>query len=152
VDGSHDVERRLPRLGGARIVVVEDETDVRESVVAVLGHCGAAVRGADSVAAAVAELARGPVDLVVTDIAMPEQDGFALLARVRTADGEHGTYTPVVALTALAGEDDRRRILAAGFDRHVAKPIDPGELAAIVAAMVRRTTSARPRAVATRSA
>jgi len=137
-------------LDDARILVVDDERETRESVVAVLAHCGATVRGAASVAEAVDELRRGLPDIVITDIAMPEQDGFALLARLRALEGDGGR-TPTVALTALAGADDRRRILGSGFDRHVVKPIDPSELVAVVEetlryfGRVRRTVARRDR-------
>ncbi len=129
---------RFANLGDTRILVVDDEGDTRESVVAVLAHCGASVRSAASVAEAIGELRHGLPDVVITDIAMPAEDGFALLSRVRTLDAElDGRHTPVVALTALAGADDRHRILGAGFDGHVAKPIDPSALATIVADTLR---------------
>src|SRR4029453_15412925 len=105
----------------------------RDSVAAVLRHCGATVRVAESARAALAELESATAtDLVITDVPMPDQDGLALLARARARDATRGAHTPVIALTALAGDEDRRRIVAAGFDRFVAKPIDPRDLAAIV--------------------
>ena len=145
-----DEERRFPAFDGVTVLVVDDESATRDSVAAVLSHCGAVVRAASSVAEALDEIRRSMPDVLVSDIAMPEQDGFALIAELRALQGDDARRTPAVALTALASADDRRRILDAGFDRHVAKPVDPMELAAIVAETVRidgaRARLARERA------
>ena len=130
---------RYADLDDTRILVVDDEAETRESVAAVLAHCGASVRSAGSVAEAIDELRNGLPDVVITDIAMPDEDGFALVARVRAMERANGgRHTPVVALTALASADDRRRIIGAGFDRHVTKPIDPSALVLVVEDTLRR--------------
>jgi CheY-like chemotaxis protein len=122
-----------PRLDGANVLLVDDERDSNEVVAALLESCGATVRLAGSVAHARTVLAGWSPDLVVTDIGMPGEDGFALLATLR----DTGAAVPAVALTAYASRDDRIRLLAAGFQAHLAKPVDPVELVTVVANLAR---------------
>jgi CheY-like chemotaxis protein len=77
-------------------------------------------------------------DVMVTDLGMPDEDGYSLLRRVRQWDLEHGLYTPAVALTAFGRSEDRNRALTAGFQMHVAKPVEPDELALMIASIVNR--------------
>ena len=119
------------RLDGVRVLVVDDHADGRELVSMVLQRCGADTRVAASAAEALEQFARGPVDVLVTDLGMPGADGFDLLRRVRALAG--GAAVRAVALTAFAAADDRDRVLAAGFQMHLAKPIDPRGLVAAVA-------------------
>ena len=87
-------------------------------------------------------LARLPVwhpDVLISDIGMPGLDGYAMMRELRTLPREKGGETPAVALTAFARSEDRRRAMLAGFDMHVSKPVEPGELVAVVARMARRT-------------
>jgi PAS domain S-box-containing protein len=126
------------RLSGVRVLVVEDEEDTRDLLAAALGHAGAAVDLAASAEEALAALCRRRPDVLVCDIGMPVEDGYALLTRVRALAAEEGGLVPAVALTAYARSDDRRRALAAGFQIHLAKPVDPDELISVVARMAGR--------------
>jgi CheY-like chemotaxis protein len=91
------------------------------------------VSAAGSAAEAIELLRRDRPDVLVSDIAMPEQDGYALIRHVRGLPAEEGGLTPAIALTAYARDEDRRRALDAGFQRHLIKPVEPGDLAAAVA-------------------
>lgn len=123
-------------LRGIRVLVVDDDHDGVEAVRALLRAHGAEVSTADSAPAALAQLRRLPCDVLVSDIAMPREDGYALLAQVRAGDAG-APALPAIALTACSGEDERARILAAGFLAHETKPIRRAELVAAVAAAAR---------------
>jgi len=132
-------EVRVPvRLAGVRVLVVEDEADTRDLLAAALGHSGAEVDPAASAAEALAALRRRRPDVMVCDIGMPGEDGYSLLERVRALASEDGGLVPAIALTAYARSDDRRRALAAGFQIHLSKPVDPDELISAVARMAGR--------------
>src|SRR5207244_158253 len=118
-------------LRGVRVLVVDDDPDARESVAAVLEQAGATVQAVESVGDAVESLEREPSDVLVSDIAMPGVDGYTLLGRARAR--LRGREIPAAALTAYAASEDRRRALAAGFQAHLAKPVDPAQLVAVVA-------------------
>jgi PAS domain S-box-containing protein len=122
-------------LAGARILVVEDEEDSRAIVSLILEKSGAAVRSVASVPAALDALRAYPVDLVVSDIEMPEHDGYFLIQQARHDPALAGL--PMIALTAHAGESERTRALAEGFVAHVAKPVGAGTLTAIAARVLR---------------
>jgi PAS domain S-box-containing protein len=122
-----------PRLAGVRVLVVEDEADTRELLRTVLGQLGADVTVTASAAEALRVLDEGPPDVMLSDIEMPEMDGYALMRAVRLRAPERGGLIPAAALTAYARAEDRLRALRAGYQVHVAKPIEPGELAAVVA-------------------
>jgi CheY-like chemotaxis protein len=113
-----------------RVLVVDDEPDSNEVVSAVLMVRGAEVRVAASVAQALEVLHAWIPDLVVCDIGMPERDGYSLLRAMRERSAL--ARVPAIALTAYATRDDRIRILGAGFQLHITKPIDPEELIASV--------------------
>jgi CheY-like chemotaxis protein len=121
-----------PRLDGVRVLVVDDEPNARELVEAVLRDRGAIVISAASADEARAALGRTAPDVLVSDVGMPEEDGYALIASVRALPPEQGGATPSVALTAYARAVDRGRALEAGFDEHVAKPVDPDTLVRVV--------------------
>jgi len=125
-------------LAGLRILVVEDEDDTRELLVTALEQCGAEVASAPSVAAALASFDRRPPDVLVSDLAMPDEDGFSLIRKVRSRGPGEGGDVPAAALTAYARTEDRLRALASGFQRHLPKPIDPSDLIAAVAALAGR--------------
>ena len=126
-----------PDLAGVRVLVVEDEPDAREMVAVLLRHYGAEVRVAGSAAEAWGQLSAGELpDVLISDLSMPEEDGYALIARVRALPA--GGQIPAVALTAHARAEDRRRALAAGFQEHLAKPVDPDELIRTVAGLTAR--------------
>jgi CheY-like chemotaxis protein len=126
-----------PTLTGAHVLVVEDEVDSRDATVLVLELCGAQVTAAGSVAEALAAVDRRTPDVIVADIAMPVEDGFELIRRVRAGATR---AIPTLALTAFASRADESRILAAGYDAYLAKPIDGTDLVATVQRLVRRAT------------
>ena len=125
-------------LDGVRVLVVDDQPDARELLSMVLRYAGAEVLTADSAAAALDTLRHTRLDVLVSDIGMPDEDGFALIGRVRSLTSEEGGATPAIALTAYATEEDRRRSLSAGFEDHLPKPVEPAELVALVAHLVGR--------------
>ena len=122
-------------LGGVRVLLVDDEEDGRAIVSLLLEQAGARVTSASSVAEALVALRGSRFGIVVSDIEMPEEDGYALVAAMRR--DPRLAAVPAVALTAHAAESERARALAAGFAAHVAKPTGEGELAAIVAGVLR---------------
>jgi PAS domain S-box-containing protein len=124
------------RLDGVRVLLVDDEPDSNEAVRVLLDRCGAEVRVAGSAAHAYEILSRWHPNVVVTDIGMPGEDGYAFLARVR-ARQDDSAQVPAIALTAFASADDRVRLLSAGFRLHLAKPVEPGELTAAIAAVTK---------------
>ena len=120
-------------LVGLRVLVVDDDADAREAMAAVLETGEAVVTTAASAAEALDLLDHEAFDVLLSDIAMPEEDGYALIRRLRARDPEHGGRIPAAALTAYARSEDRARALLAGFQMHLAKPIDPTTLMAAVA-------------------
>jgi len=127
-----------PSLSGLRILLVDDEPDALEVVSTALEQFGAEVASVPSAADAMLALRRPGTDVLVADIGMPEEDGYSLIQRVRKLEGDLGRL-PAIALTAYAGDGDRRRALDAGFQIHLPKPIDPGALAEAVATLAERT-------------
>jgi CheY-like chemotaxis protein len=125
-------------LSGLRIVVVDDQPDARDFLTVVLGRYGADVTPATSAATALEAIQGMRPDVLVADIAMPDEDGHALVRRVRRLEAGTGHTTRAIALTALASLADRDRSLAAGFDVYLSKPIDPVELVSAVAQTVAR--------------
>ena len=123
----------FPRLDGRRILVVDDDPDTSELLKTLLGTCGAEVRVAGSSAQAIDILDRWIPDVLVSDIGLPGEDGYALMRRVRSRLPAGGGNVPAVALTAHAREEDRLLALEAGFQRHVPKPPDPTQLVSVVA-------------------
>jgi len=115
-------------LSGLRVLVVDDELDTRELVAAVLTTCGAEVVSLGSATEALDQMERQRFDLLISDIGMPEMNGYDLIGRIRQLAEEDGGRTPAIALTAYAGIDDRKRALAAGYEMHIAKPFAPAEL------------------------
>lgn len=125
----------LRHVRGLRVVVVDDEPDAREVICQILTRAGATPVPAGSVSEALATVPTCRPDVVVTDLAMPEEDGFDLLRSLqRLGDGgPDGSRLPVLALTAYAREEDHARCLAAGFQAHLSKPVDPSQLLAAIA-------------------
>jgi signal transduction histidine kinase/ActR/RegA family two-component response regulator len=124
-------------LHGRHVLVVDDEPDARELLAAALSRYGASVTGAASAAEGREALLRQLPDVVVCDIEMPDEDGYAFIRGVRRLAAEEGGALPALALTAYAGAEDRARALAAGFEEHLPKPASPAELAAVVARLAR---------------
>ena len=128
-------------LSGARVLLVDDDDDAREFLATALRGAGADVRAVAAAGAAFDTMRAWRPDVIVSDIAMPEVDGYTFIRGVRAMNSDHGGRTPAVALTALARPKDRLRALSAGFQTHMPKPVDPNELVLAVASL--RHTSAR---------
>jgi CheY-like chemotaxis protein len=121
-----------PSLRGVTVLVVDDDVNALEYVRATLEQYGAVVVTASSAREAKARFKREPPDVFVSDLVMPDEDGLQLIRDIRQLDRASGRITPAAALTALARTDDRRRALTAGYQMHVAKPVDPSELVSAV--------------------
>jgi PAS domain S-box-containing protein len=128
-----------PRLDGLRVLVVDDEPDARDLIAAVLQGRGAAVLVAESSAEALARLRQDRPDVVLSDISMRDEDGYEFIRKVRALPAAEGGRVPAAALTAYGRLEDRMKALGAGFQLHVAKPVDPAELVAVVASLGGRT-------------
>jgi CheY-like chemotaxis protein len=128
-----DATRTLPRLDGLRVLVVDDEPDTREFLREALANVGAQVEEASSSAEAQQKLRSFGPDVLVSDIGMPEEDGYTLLRKIRALPAAQGGRTQALALTACASESDQLRAFAAGFQTHMAKPVRPWDLVTAVA-------------------
>jgi PAS domain S-box-containing protein len=137
-DHTPPAARRPSLLEGLRVVVVDDDRDSREVVAAALARAGALVTEAASADEAFAAVSRLRPDVLVADIGMPGEDGYSLIARVRALGADAGGGVPAAALTAYARRDDRARALAAGFQVHIAKPVEPDALTAAIARLAGR--------------
>ena len=126
------------RLDGVRVLVVDDEAEAREVLRGGLSLFGAQVQAVDASEPAIETLRAWQPHVLVSDLGLVGEDGYSLIRRVRALDAESGGRTPAVALTALARPEDRLRALAAGFQMHVAKPVEPQELALVIASLVGR--------------
>ena len=126
-------------LRGLKILVVDDEADARELVRVLLRECEATIIAAASFAEALERFEREQPDLLISDISMPEHDGYELLERLLTSGGRRGATIPAIALTAFAREEDRQRSLDTGFQAHVVKPVQAAELISVVASVSGRT-------------
>jgi signal transduction histidine kinase/ActR/RegA family two-component response regulator len=130
---------RAASLTGTRVLLVEDEADARAMLKALLEGAGASVNAVGSAAEAWAALEAADCDVLVSDLGMPDEDGYSLIRRVRGHGSERVAGTPAVALTAYARDEDRERALAAGFDAFLPKPVEPSELVGVVADLAGRT-------------
>ena len=131
-----------PRADGLHVLLVDDDANTLDSLRALFEHYGARVTAVPSAAEALRALESLRPDVLVSDIAMPDEDGYQLIARVRELDRERGGAIPAVALTAFAADDDRVRALVAGYDVHLSKPVDPEEVVAFVTQLARRGRAA----------
>jgi PAS domain S-box-containing protein len=138
VIGINALTDRQPSLNDLRVLVLDDEPDARELVAAVLTASGAEVVTVGSAREALAEMERQRFDVLVSDIGLPEMDGYALISKVRQLPTERGGRIPAAALTAYAGLEDRMRVLSAGYQMHVPKPVEPAELTTVVANLAER--------------
>jgi signal transduction histidine kinase/ActR/RegA family two-component response regulator len=125
-------------LEGLRILVVDDEVDSRDLVSAILTRCGSEVNCCESAADAIKAIQDWKPDLLVSDIGMPNEDGYSLIRKMRKLKSKRARQTPAVALTAYVTHEDRERALAAGFQMHVPKPIEPIALIMSIAAATGR--------------
>jgi CheY-like chemotaxis protein len=132
-----------PELIGLKVLVVDDEADVRDLVTTLLEQCGVIVEDASSVAEAWKAIERRMPDVLISDIGMPSEDGYSLIRRVRALPVAEGGALPAASLTAYAGIEDRRRAMMAGFNMHLPKPVDPSELVAVVANLARLAKALR---------
>jgi signal transduction histidine kinase/CheY-like chemotaxis protein len=129
---------KAPRLDGLRCLVVEDDADARTMIEAVLTGQGASVRAVSTAGAALGVLGVEPVDVLVSDIEMPGTDGYQLIRELRLRPPTQGGSVPALALSAYARTEDRLRALRAGFQLHLAKPVQPSELVTVVASLAAR--------------
>ena len=131
--------RAAPYLDGLSVLVVDDDVNARELLTVVLENVGARVRAASSAEDALMELESWSPGVLLSDIEMPGQDGYMLIEKVRRHPTLRETKLVAIALTAHARPEDRRRALEAGFQWHLAKPVDPGELISVIATLVSQT-------------
>jgi PAS domain S-box-containing protein len=131
-----------PALSGLRMLVVEDEADSREFIKVMLEQCEAEVRAVGSAAEALEMLQQWRPDVLISDIQMPGEDGYHLIKKVRSLSVEQGGGVPAIALTAHTRGEDRLQALSAGYDTHIAKPVEYVELETVIASLVRRSRSA----------
>ncbi|HEY0544461.1 MAG TPA: PAS domain S-box protein [Pyrinomonadaceae bacterium] len=122
-------------LENLKVLIVDDEADARLLLTAVLENCGARVEVAQSAREALAAIERFRPDMLVSDIGMPDEDGYALIRKIRALKAEQGGRIPAIALSAYAREEDRLRALIAGYHTHVAKPVNPAELIAVISSL-----------------
>jgi signal transduction histidine kinase/DNA-binding response OmpR family regulator len=125
------------QLHGVKVLVVDDEPDSRDLLMAILSRCGSDVRCSDSAAHALQEFDQWSPDLLVSDIGMPNEDGFSLIRKVRELKSDRGKI-PAIALTAYATDEDRLQALSAGFQIHLAKPIEPESFVTSIAEVLGR--------------
>jgi PAS domain S-box-containing protein len=135
--------RESQALHGVTVLIIDDDGDTRELLQAILCNAGAEAIVAASAKQAIEVFDRRRPALILSDIGMPGEDGYALIRRIRNRSPEEGGLTPAVALTAHARADDRSRSLRAGFQYHLAKPVAAADLLAVVLSLVTGTSSAR---------
>ncbi|MEH1886237.1 AAA family ATPase [Nostoc sp.] len=124
-------------LSGLEILVVDDDADMREFLPFMLEQYGATVTVVASAVAALTALSQSQPNLIVSDIGMPEMDGYMLMRQIRSLKPEQGGTIPAIALTAYAGEMDYQQAIAVGFQRHISKPVDPEELLKAIGALIK---------------
>jgi PAS domain S-box-containing protein len=125
-----------PNLEGVRVLVVDDEVDTLELLVFMLKEYGAKVRGVTEASEALLLISQWQPDLLLSDIGMPDVDGYMLIRQIRELESKLGRHIPAIALTAYAGETDHQQILASGFQKHVTKPVEPAKLVNAIASLV----------------
>jgi len=130
-------------LDGLRILVVDDEADARDLVSAILTRCGSEVKCSESVADAIQVLREWDPDLLLSDIGLPQEDGYSLIKKVRKLPSKRAKQIPALALTAYATDEDRSLALSAGFQAHLTKPIEPGVLITSIAKALGRGPSVK---------
>jgi CheY-like chemotaxis protein len=141
-------ERRAPLAGlgdlhGVRVLAIDDEEDALTLLRVVLEAADAQVTTSASAASALEVIESAAPDVLIVDLGMPEIDGFELIRRIRTSTNPAIRDVPAAALTAFARSEDRTKALRSGFEMHLAKPVDPGELVASILTLVRRARTPR---------
>ncbi|AFZ58540.1 PAS domain S-box protein [Anabaena cylindrica FACHB-243] len=139
IKNSDYVNHQLSILEGLRVLIVDDEADARHLLTTILGQYGAKVMAVSSAPEAITALPEFHPDILVSDIGMPQEDGYTLIRKIRTLPSDEGGKIPAAALTAYARAEDRTQALLAGFQLHIPKPVNPTELAAVVANLAQRT-------------
>jgi CheY-like chemotaxis protein len=132
------------RLDGISVLAVDDEGDAGLAIKALLNGFGAEVRIADSADQALLMLNEWTPDVIVSDIGMPGMDGLDLMREIRKSDAKRGGEIPALALTAYGRVDDKIKIIEAGYQAHVIKPVDASELAAVIASLAGRRRQSNP--------
>ena len=127
-------------LDGLRVLLVDDEAEAREIISTVIGRTGAEVKACISASEALLKLSEWRPDVILSDIAMPEEDGYSFIGKVRSLPRDKGGETPAAALSAYARDEDRMQALAAGYQMHIAKPIGASQLVTMVAKLAGRDT------------
>jgi signal transduction histidine kinase/DNA-binding response OmpR family regulator len=138
-EGASGASNSAAMLAGLRVLVVDDEEDTRDLIMIMLTRCGAEVKTVATASEALSELSRWNPEVLISDIGMPIEDGYSLIRKVRAQESAQHNSIPAVALTAYASVEDRLRALAAGFQMHVTKPLEPSELIAVVANLAGRS-------------
>jgi PAS domain S-box-containing protein len=133
-----EIHGEPPDLSGVTVLVVDDDADARNVMKRILGGGGASVITVGSAQEALEVMPRAKPSLLVSDIGMPGEDGYDLIRKIRAMPADDGGSTPAVALTAFARSEDRLRVLRAGYQIHVAKPVEPSELLTVCAILVGR--------------
>src|SRR5262249_23635316 len=127
----------LPAIKDVRVLIVDDQSDSLELLTTTLKEYGASVVGVKSAAEALVELDRKLPEVILSDIAMPGEDGYTFIRKVRKRRPERGGLIPAAALTAYARSEDRTRALLSGFQIHLPKPVEPAELVAVIATLAK---------------
>jgi CheY-like chemotaxis protein len=130
------VQSPPPTLEGVRVLVVDDEPDARSLIERLLQDCEATVTTAGSAREALDCIARVKLDVLLSDIGMPHEDGYSMMRKIRRLEGEAGQI-PAIALTAYARAEDRAKAIQAGYQQHLPKPVEPSTLIATVASLVK---------------
>ncbi|MCA1576704.1 MAG: response regulator [Acidobacteria bacterium] len=128
----------LPSLQGLKVLVVDDEADTRELIGEVLKEVGSEVITCRSVEEALIALEQHKPDILISDLGMPDEDGYSLISKIRALPSEQGGHIPAAALTAYARAEDRMRVLRSGFQFHLPKPVDSAELVTVIASLAGR--------------
>jgi PAS domain S-box-containing protein len=142
IDEPLDAYAPAAKLGGVRVLVVDDEPDARSLIERLLENCEATVTTAGSAREALEQVAREAPDVLLSDIGMPTEDGYSLMRRIRRLSGEAGRI-PAIALTAYARAEDRVKALQAGYQMHLAKPVEPVKLIEMIASLVKPRAGGR---------
>ena len=140
-NGHKTSEKAELELNGVRVLIVDDDIDTCEMLTFALNQWGAEAQASASVSEAFTSIAEWQPDVLLTDINMPGEDGYALMSRLRSLNGGSGANIPVIALTAMARPEDSEQALSAGFQLHLAKPVDIQELAEAIANLTKKSTS-----------
>ena len=128
-------------LEGLRVLVVDDEADARELLTTILTQYGAKVTAVATAGEALETIQKSQLDVLVSDIGMPGEDGYTLIRKIRAIDPNQGGKIPAVALTAYAGVQDQRQTLSAGFQIHLPKPVNPSQLATVLSNLAKRNNN-----------